>query len=168
MTAISDAMKKAGMNTGIAKAYTAACAELDKHGRDPKKALGGLATLVMKDRELRDGVCLHLLERCAADMVARPAAGAESQHSFDTQVGSASSPAAPSNGAAASPAKPQPKAKAKSKGPQHATASQRESERRAMRTGTEALFDHYLIGDHVGSLVGIGDVTFGDISELIS
>jgi|SRR5882672_962210 len=167
MTAISDALKKAGVKTAHAQAYTAACGELRKHDMNTKKALGGFVTILMKTREVRDAVCLDYLERCAADMAAKPA-GAESQKASDTQSPAASAPAPSSNGNAASSAKLPAKAKAKPKKPQRQTASQREAERRSMRTGAEALFDHYLVGDQVGSLVGIGNVTFGEISELIS
>lgn len=166
MTSISEAMKKAGVKTGLAQAYAAACDELRKQGLSPKKALGCFATYIMKNREPRDGLLLDYLERCAADMTAKPAAEAESQVGSDTPAIGAPAPAASSEAKQPSfsekPAKPKHKAK-----PQRATATQREAARRSMVSAHDALFDHYLVADPVGGLIGIGDVDYGSMDERI-
>jgi hypothetical protein len=88
MTAMADKLKAAGVNTGVARLYTAAC-ELLRKAKTPEKALHPLWQKLVADREMRETLMLDYLRRVAADMRAGEAAAGEGQTLTEAQAPSA-------------------------------------------------------------------------------
>src|SRR5262249_20242724 len=68
MTAMKDAMKKAGVDTARAELLTKAADVLRAHGGDATKATAKFSGMLHKRPDLLDALALDYLRRVAADM----------------------------------------------------------------------------------------------------
>src|SRR5262245_1890123 len=68
MTAMKDAMHKAGIDTATSELYTLAVEALRQHGGSIVKAAPKFAALLRKRDDLLEAVARNVLQRAAADM----------------------------------------------------------------------------------------------------
>ena len=72
MTAMADAMKKAGVNTATSGVYTVACEHLKQAGNSPQKAASAFARVLRGRSDFLLVVAQHYLTSVAADMAGKP------------------------------------------------------------------------------------------------
>jgi hypothetical protein len=150
MTAIEDAMKKAGMKTGESELYVAACDALRLHGGNAAKAATKFARMLRGRTDLLELLAREYLARVALDMTSTKGDEATAQ--------------------AAEPQKAHPKkstGKVKVSGYdvqpyQRRTPEQRAAETAAWLTSADAVFETRRIND-----TALGDLRWRELRALV-